>query len=634
MTERLFNFTNIFRDYSEYVEIKDELKSVILNDYKFRKNQAKIMIGNDVIDANYGRVLINLLIMKPFVGKGLKLSANDLFGFESVTEGNLNQYFDGIISRFKSDVDIDFDDLRKIIGETINEMSDISGELNVLSGNSISFHDFVKLSAENEEARSLFNQKIDKKMEFNDIEDKFNKLGKDIEKFFKENKDTELFPFMTSGTGINRKQLTQAIGFVGLKPDIDGSIIPVTIEDNYLNGLTSLENYFINAKGTRKALITNNKQVRRSGYLTRKLSLSMVDRYHDNSFKDCKTEHLIIYNITDAEKLVQIEGRHYHDINDNNEKISELKTLRYTDTNLIGKTIGLRSPVTCAGDHVCKTCYGSDLSEINRDLNSGLIAVNFLTEPLTQKLLSAKHLLTTNTEKVAWGDIFEEKFLISMNLIYFADNEINIVFNKSDIQHDEEDDMSYIEKFKIYEKSKLIADYEAPETSDRKKIRFTLDEKYLEKKDMEYNEETDQFIINSKNFGDDDYVFTFQAKNNELTKSLEQIVDLIETVNHLGMVTYHDMVNKFSDLIIENGLNINSVHTEMIVSNLIRDKQTGKRLDFSKKDLNQYDIIRVSKSIMNGPLSVSLGFERIDEQLVDLSTYEKNEESLMDYLFR
>jgi hypothetical protein len=626
MTERVFNFNNIFQDYSQYSEVKEEIKNLILTDYSSRKTKSRIVVGSDVISSDNGRVLMNLLIMKPFVGKGLKLKANDLFGFESVTEGNLNEYFDNIITRFKLEVDIDFDDLRKVVAETINEMSDISGELNVLAGNSISFYDFVRLSAEDEKAKSLFNQKISKKMQFNEIEKKFSNLGNEIETYFKTNKETELYPFVISDTGINKKQFTQAVGFVGLKPDIDGSVIPVAIQDNYLNGLSNLESYYINAKGTRKALITNSKMVRRSGYLTRKLSLSMVDRFHDNNFQDCGTEHLVNYKIDNEDKLSQIEGRHYHELNDSNEKVSELKTARLTDKKLIGKTIGLRSPVTCAGEKVCRTCYGSELSEINRDLNTGLISVLFLTNPLTQKLLSAKHLLTTNTETVNWEKDFIEYFEVNMNLIYFADKECTVIF-KNKFEYDEDEELPYITEFDVYEKSKLLFHYNSP-------VKLFVDLKALKEKDLEFSTEANEYTIYSKNFTEEDPVFSFQVKNNELTKSLEQIVDLIETVDHLGENTYHGIVNRFNDLVIENGLDIGSIHTEMIVSNLIRDTKIGKRLDFSKKKIDEYEIVRVSRSVMNGPLSVSLAFERLDEQLVDLETYQKEGSSLMDFLFK
>ena len=34
--------------------------------------------------------------------------------------------------------------------------------------------------------------------------------------------------------------------------------------------------------------------------------------------------------------------------------------------DIIGTKIGLRSPVTCAGRHVCATCYGRQLSLLRR----------------------------------------------------------------------------------------------------------------------------------------------------------------------------------------------------------------------------------------------------------------------------
>jgi hypothetical protein len=627
MSERIFNFSNIFKDYSEYEETKNEIKNLILSSFESRNKPARIILGSDVITATLGRVLINLLIMKPFVGKGLKLTSNDMFGFESVTEWNLDSYFNYILKRFKEDdKDLNFEELRKIVGETINEMSDISGDLNVLAGNSISFYDFVRLSSSDPEAKDMFNQKIDKRMQFDEIEKKFGDLGDRIENYFKTNMDTELYPFVISDTGINKKQFTQAVGFVGLKPDIDGTIIPVAIEDNYLTGLKNLENYFINSKGTRKALITNSRMVRRSGYLTRKLSLAMIDRYHDNNIEDCGTKHFVKFEISNEKKLEQIEGRHYYELSESGMKEKEINTVLFSDKNLIGKTIALRSPVTCAAKHVCKTCYGSDLSEINKNLNTGLISVLLLTNPLTQKLLSAKHLLTTKAEKVDWQQGFLEYFSVNMNSIYFADAEVSISFS-SKLEKDEEEEIEYIKEFEIYVGNKKMMSY----SSD---IRFIVDMKFFKEKEIEFNQETERYTLLARNFSYEEPVFTFVARNNELTKSLEQIVELIETTEHLGETTYHGIVNRFSDLIIENDLGMNSVHAEMIVSRLVVEKDKTTRLNFMKKDIDSYDILRVSNVVMNGPLSVSLAFERLDEQLVDLDTYEKDGQSLMDYLYR
>ena len=77
-----------------------------------------------------------------------------------------------------------------------------------------------------------------------------------------------------------------------------------------------------------------------------------------------------------------------------------------------------------------------------------------------------------------------------------------------------------------------------------------------------------------------------------------------------------------------------SVQAEIISSVLIRNAETNKLLDFSKKDLDAYKIIRVSKAVMSDAISKSFAFERINEQLADLSTYDKDTESYIDYLFK
>jgi len=626
-SERVFNFNVILDSFDYYEEIRDELKDGILADFSMRNRPAKILIGNEVVDATIGRVLVNLLLMKSLVKTGVKVDTTDLYNYESVTESNLAKYFNKILRQCRETSLTDYEEIRVLIGETLNEMSDLSGELNVLAGNSVSFYDFVRLYSDDEEFKAIMNQDLSDRIQFNEIEDKFDNLSKTIEDYFTKNKNTDLHPFVISGTGINKKQITQAMGFIGLKPDIDGNVIPVAISDNYIRGLSNYENYFINCKGTRKALITNSKMVRKSGYLTRKLSLAMVDRYHDNDLVDCGTEHFVIYNIENQKKLSSINGRHYYELNDNGEKSSELKTIKPTDTSLIGKRIGLRSPVTCAGKHVCRTCYGSELSEVNRDLNTGLISVLLLTNPLTQRLLSAKHLLTTNTDKVEWGPKFLEYFSVNMNSIYLTDPDQTIILNKKFIiDDDEEEEQVYIQQFDINIGNKKLLEYKSP-------VKLFLSEEAL---DTIYKTDKDETkVVIKNNVLEDEPMFTFLVKNNELTKSLQQILDLIESSDHLEVKTYHEMVNMFNDLLIENGMNfINSVHAEMIISVLVREKETEKKLDFSKKQLDDYHLVRVTKAVMNGPLSVSMAFERVNEQLIDLNTYEKDEDSLMDYLYR
>ena len=585
-----------------------------------------VIITSKTVEMNIGELLVNLFLMRPFAELKIHVIPEDLFVDRYMTQDGMENYFNHVIKRCRMN-NIDYDRIRQSIANSMNEMSDVSGKYNVLRGNSISFRDFVKLEVEDEEARDIFNPEVEPGS-FSDIESQFNSYGNKIFKYFGSRKDTELHPFIISNTGVNKKQSIQCFSFVGLKPDIDGSIIPVTIKDNFIHGLSGIENYYINCKGTRKALITNNKMTRRSGYLTRKLSLSNINRYHDNNIQDCQGEHFINFVIQSKRKLNMILGRHYYELDAEGNKVSD--TLYTVDENsdLVGKTIGLRSPVTCGcGKCVCATCYGRELSEINKDINTGESAVLKITEPITQRLLSSKHLLSTKAEKITWAEEFNEVFKIDMNSVYFAqDVDAVISFKKpTSEEYDEDEDAYYTNTLNITIGKKT--------TTITSPVQLFINSMFTTADKMK--NDVDEIVISSKNVDEDTEIFTYPVKNAELTKSLQEILDLIETADHLGITNYNDLVNKFDDLLIDNELDyINSVHAEMIIANLIRDAKTDNKLDFSKKDLDEYYIARVTKSIMDSPLAISLSFERLNDQLIDLKTYEKDEVSIMDALFR
>lgn len=354
-----------------------------------------------------------------------------------------------------------------------------------------------------------------------------------------------------------------------------------------------------------------------------------MDHYHDNSIEDCGTKHFIIFNVNNEKKFKQILGRHYYLLNESNEKVSEdLYTVIESDRSIIGTKIGLRSPVTCASKCVCATCYGRELSAVNKDINTGLSGTLKLTEPLTQRLLSAKHLLSTNTDRVDFGEQFDEIFTVNMDSIYFQqDVDCTISFRKPTTEEfDEDEDAFYTKTLNILMAgSKKSIEYISP-------VKLYINSVFLPTEKMK-NDEL-EISINSKSVDEEQFIFKYPVRNNELTRSLQEILDLIETSDHLGINNYHDFVNKFDDLLIQNDLAyINSVHIEMITAVLIRDAETKKRLDFNKEQLDDYVINRVSRSVMDAPLAVSLSFERLNDQLINLDTYEKNDVSMMDNLF-
>jgi hypothetical protein len=216
------------------------------------------------VELTFGQALINLFLLSFYVERKVKIYKEDLFERDAMNQKCLEDYFNRVLDRIQQNGS-DFEYYRKRSYDILNEMSDFSSKSNILVGTTIDFLDFVDLENKDPEAKKLFSSDIKYGLQYSDIEALFKKRGDDLMKYFDSHPETNLSPFTRSETGINTKQLTQCLSFVGLKPDIDGTVIPCAVKDNFLHGLTSLESYYINSKGTRLALCTNFKMTRKSG---------------------------------------------------------------------------------------------------------------------------------------------------------------------------------------------------------------------------------------------------------------------------------------------------------------------------------------------------------------------------------
>ena len=240
---------------------------------------------------------------------------------------------------------------------------------------------------------------------------------------FLENTDSCYRPMILSGSGFNFKQASQIFNLIGPKPDIFGNIHKHPILTNFLNGLTCVDDFYVNADNCRKALITNFTSVKDSGYLTRILSMLCLDtKLSETECCTTSVDNLPSVYIKNKFILKKYKNRNMWD--------EETKSFKVVGMNedLIGKTIKVASPMTCTcKDGICKTCYGELYKTVTKMTlkdgrtvvaNIGLIAVLLLTEVLTQMLLSTKHLLEAKTGKLDWKglDKYFDIYSSSLNL--------------------------------------------------------------------------------------------------------------------------------------------------------------------------------------------------------------------------
>lgn len=291
--------------------------------------------------------------------------------------------------------------------------------------------------------------------------------------------------------------------------------------------------------------------------------------------------------------------------------------------HLIGKTVGLRSPVRCAlRNGICKTCYGL-MSKSNSDIHAGIYGSLRISEQLTQRLLSSKHLLKTNSKVIKWPESIKSQFIIDKSSIITEANTGQIIINKDDIV--EQENAKVITKF-VYQKRTGRDQYiaESPVELEISEVFFNraIDDK-----------ENDEYVLKipaSQTEGIE--VFTFSVENNELSSALVSIFSLIEKEENDDVdVMYNDFIQRVN----EANIDTPSINLELILRALVRDPlDITSTPDYSNEELPAEVILKMLHAIINSPsVTNSLAFERIKAQLLSPTTYEKREEGVFDILF-
>ncbi len=220
-----------------------------------------------------------------------------------------------------------------------------------------------------------------------------------------------------SGARGSEKQMRQLAGMRGLMFATNGKTIELPIKSNFREGLNILE-YFMGAKGSRKALSDTALKTADSGYLTRRL----VDVSQEVIVREVKcdtTKGAWVSEIIDEKEgnvleplADRIVGRYTigavvdpatgEVIVGDDEMITEEQAKAIVKAGI--DKVYIRTAIQChAKQGICAHCYGSDLSSglpVNVGEAVGIIAAQSIGEPGTQLTMRTFH-----TGGVAGSDI-------------------------------------------------------------------------------------------------------------------------------------------------------------------------------------------------------------------------------------
>lgn len=456
---------------------------------------------------------------------------------------------------------------------------------------------------------------------------------------------------------INPRQFKEAELNIGTKPNGTGGIYPYIIDKNFMNGgVNDLLSYYIESSAARAAQIMSKTNVGESGDFARVLGLNNTDTIlNGNMTYECLSKHFIKFEVKSPKHLSMIKNRYY--------RLSPMGMEHVVDTNdtsLIGKTIYMRSPMTCHshsnGHGICKRCYG-DLYYTNIDINVGKLAAEILSSQLTQTLLSAKHLLETKIQTIKWNPEFSSFFELDINSIKLIDdlseninlrkciliidpNDINLVNEEEDAVNLSDDDDSdsitindtgiyneYITSFVIRTE---IGDIQfSSESQDHLYISHELNE-IIRKKAT-----PDGGKVNIKLSDVMDIVlFYIKINNNEISKTMYDIINVINKSSITESMNKDEALQTIVDLIIDGNLSVDAVHLEVILSNQIVSKDDIlKKPDWSDPSV-QYRMITLNQALTNNPsVIISLLYKDLHRTLYNPLTFRKNAPSFFDLFF-
>lgn len=586
--------------------------------------------------------IIHLFYWSPFV-EVHNLKNIEIMGDDFIIDCNLNTYKINdnlnLIASTLRDYGIKNTTVNYNIDNCMHNLKRISLDFSLIFGLNFDIFTFLDMYNNNKTIHDIMEYQPDERKQPGEVEEEISKIQDTLINELKSDRENNVGIILRTGTGIKGKQLVEFMCTNGFNPDIKGNTIAYSIKNSTLiGGLKTPADLYISGIGTRKSIIMSHKVMGKAGHfgkvfteVARTLSLS-------TKVSDCHTKHLVRYNIISDKFLKKFDGKYYSLKPDDFDNLKVLNAAK--DKHLIGKTIYVRSAALCGlKNHVCAKCFGLN-ANLNYDIADGVAA--FLAEEISkvleQNILSTKHLLTTDSEKIVFSEYFYKFFDLDTNEIVPIEVEdpSNIAIYIEPTSLSKNNDMDNGEGFNTY-----INNGQFYIVNLKTKERFLIKEKdgkeiYLTDESLRLYRKGKGYIY-YKDLDPDTVLFTITIMNNELTKPLYKLMKLVNNDKNTEIDrNIDDISQRFIELLVEAGIDATAVAGEFIINRLIRcEDDIFERPDFTSLRMPRYKIVTISKALeKNKSVTVGLSYQFLRRQLNNEDEFiKKTEPSYLDPFF-
>ena len=618
---------NILKDGIEQQSVQQMMLHIIFED--------QIDIDLSIFD-----YVINLMMWQLRTGINEPIHSVHLVFFEDITKRNIKEYIDNsFVDKYRKK--IPFIQMNQSIDNVIGKFRELR-PFQMYLANTLNLEDTIELMKKYPEFNETVHFDVTG-IPLEDVKDAGMEATYKQIKYIK-NSDHCLRDSFRTGEAISPKQYKEVAVNIGSKPDGQGSVFPHPIPHSFMNGgLQSPEEIYIESSVGRVAQILQKTNVGESGAFARNLELNNQDTYlHKDPNYVCDTVNFEEVTIDSAIKLQMYDLRYYRENPKGVDKLLNAKK----DKHLIGRKLYFRSPMTCAsaarGQGICYKCYG-DLAYANQEVNIGQIAAEGLSSIYTQILLSAKHLLESLVVKMVWVKEFYDIFSLAFNTIGVREDKVfrgwKLIIDEELKTEDDLDNMAY----SYYINSFVVRQPDGTSvrihTSESDNIYFSqefLDYIISLKPKGESLEDLDDtpMEFDMVKLMDFPYLFIMEIRNNELSRTMDQIKKLIDNKSIIQLHDRNTILEEFIRTNINGGIKLNAVHFEVLLMNQIRyvdDELLKPHWDV----LNEpYQILTLTKSLSNNPsITVRLESNKIQQALRNPQNRFIKQPSITDLFF-
>jgi hypothetical protein len=604
-----------------------------------------------LLNMNAWRPLIELNNIQQYYHKQIEV-LDESFIVGLMMSDTLRVALESKVLQTLNDYGIAFERSSELIKTVIERYQEISIEFALLDKSSIMTLESIFLNdyMKSEKIRELNNLEISQDIQTADVEVLLKKKTDELLHEFGNTKNP-IWYISKAGKHIKPKQVQELFLSYGQVPDVSGNVIPYTMQGNgFATGYVDPITYYIAATGSRLSAIMNKAHMGEAGYLSRNLILASITMTLSRTMFDCGTKHLLPMKVTDSTFLHRIENRWLTEHLGGSLELCHYETHRH----LIGKRIWVRSLVTCAGgDEVCHVCYGRDSHLVMNMPGMAIFNTEVYSEPVSQNILSTKHLLFTAANKIAFGKSFDKYFKFNAGDIYLKerdewDNNIQldhlsirieegnvIPINQNDMaeyntfgNHIESPFYIYNNKTKEYDKVE-IANYESMfiDAASMKCFKVVTDKKT----GFQYYD----IPLDTLSGELEGRLLSIDIKNNGLTDNLYAIMNLLN--KDAGKYDdYGELTQVFLETLIKAGIRCRHVQAEIILNRLIRDANNIYiRPDFSKFKHPDIKILTLNQALINTKApTIGLSYQEVKRQILSDGLYdEKDGASYLDPLY-